>query len=368
MKKEKVSVENLAVVDFRIEDGIPPPIALWKATHIVPSAESCMRQVWYGNEKDFESFPKGQGEGLEFMRGKKAYAFLLKLVCGLESKRVGETHIRHQFYGSWGNFSAQNPSQTSAYKTLFAQINADVGIIDKWLLAGHLPARPQHAACALTGQGNNDNVLIIGGVGSNGREMSRIVSDIVRLSESRQPGRKSFITLTHPENSGLDATARCLDQLVAKNIVRSGVSVAPFDTLSRLVEQNDRVYVATRMGAYPDADQEVVAAWRGRVRKDNCLAHVKGQDGVSIAPWTTAGLDRYVSPEDIGKEIARRRAINERLHAAAVEFADNCAEIRSHGEVPSQVLREIRVLQPDSDERTPPPPQKPRNPDKFSLP
>lgn len=74
--------------------------------------DTCQRGIWVfhaeaqsfhrmvRNIKDFSEF--------EVFQGPQAYLFLLRVVCGLESKVIGETDIFGQFKEAWKRFSDQN--------------------------------------------------------------------------------------------------------------------------------------------------------------------------------------------------------------------------------------------------------------------
>lgn len=68
-------------------------------------------------------------EGWEFWQGQKAYAFLLRILAGLESRILGETEVFGQFKDTWESFLGLAPNTT--LQPVIQKIMSDVKRIRK---------------------------------------------------------------------------------------------------------------------------------------------------------------------------------------------------------------------------------------------
>ena len=328
-----ITIDELVVIDFHTTD-LTPEIQDWKEKAAVPFAASCARQIWYGTQDDFEDFPFPEDyEKVDFLQGPDAYADLLRVVSGFESKRVGETHIRSQFYDGWRCFNEEYPEIARDYQTMIGMIKQDVNFIRNHITSNFKQQRHEHAARDLSGQEKGDSILVIPTMG-RGTNIGTFTEGIIRLSENKQKHRDNFLSITHPEPEMLERLSEEVKKMRAGGQFRSNIEVLPFEDIAQHFEQFDRVYVDMPMDSNPEAEAEIIGAWKNRVRTDNTMTHMRGDPknrALSSAQWSEAGLDSFVSPEDIRHDMADRGRNNKQVLLNAESAFSMCAELRWSG-------------------------------------
>jgi hypothetical protein len=337
----KLNIDNLAVAEYPAAVArMNQRIHSWIHDKNVPYAEGCARQIIYGFKEDFETFP--EKDGVTMYHGGEAYARLMDLVCGLTSQRTCETHVRNQFFDRWKKFAEKDPCVAKEYQTLISQIKKDSSLIMEKVLFAFKAHSNVHAARDLSNQKTGDNILIIGDVNDKGN-MSGFTENLLKVCESKQKHarRGNFITVTHPDFNALAAIEKAVTGLEEKNVLRSGIGFAFFEDLPQLLETNDQVYVAMGMGENPEAEKYIIECWKNRLNKTGTLTCMKGRVedmGLSTDLWKNAGLDQYISPEEVRAETAWRGETNDKVLALAGQATGQCAQLRAKGMVPRQVL------------------------------
>jgi len=374
MSRNDVTVDDLCLVKFNTKHYSDELVA-WFEDAKIPFAESCDSQVWYGRKEDFDDFPYPEGQGNEVHKyeDEEAYKFMLELVSGSRSKKIGETHVKSQFYDGWRTYSEQNPDEAKDYQRFVSVLKKDVKHLQEDVAAGMKPTRSSTTARDLSGQKKGDSVLIIGSVGRGG-VIGGNTREMITVTENRQdPSKKiaergEYLTMTHPNPDKLAQLEHEVGRLKTQGIFRSSVQFVPFDQLSEQVETQDRVYVdiSMREGEEPldlgqafnrrkaystapedlTAESEIIAAWSSRVRQDNTLTHLRGNPATRMTSsqlWKDAENDMvgYISPEDIIEENTSRRDNNNDITQAVSLSIDELAYSRANGDTtPARILLE----------------------------
>lgn len=335
-----VTIRDLTVIDFaskhfHIANGAG--IKSWIDNATVPFAGSCGHQTLYGSRQDFSSFPYPEDKkAVKTLHNTDAYEFLLRMVSGFESRRLGETHIRHQFYEGWREFSRKQPEKSNDYQLIYGQIKSDADLLGRTVLDGFKQCRQHLCARDLSGQVKGDLVLVVPEI-TNAGEFSENSIGIMRATENKQGHLNHFLVITHPDPDVFFEIKKKYEQEVSEKHLCSRAYFLEFDKISSAVEKCDRVYIDVPMNKYPDADQQIVEAWNGRIRNDNTMVHMKGEPanrGLSSDLWKNAGLENYFSPETVREDMVSRKEANSNLIAVADSAFKYCAELRMKGQKP----------------------------------
>lgn len=334
---ESVQISDLVLVDFHSKH-LTPEIQEWKQKASVPFAESCARQIWYGRKEDFQDFPYPENPGgkIKTLHGAQAYSALLRLISGFESNRVGETHVKSQFFEGWRCFNDEFPEVAEGYQRLIGYLNEDVNFIRNDIAGGFKYQRHELSARDISEQKRGDQLLVIGSLGKGGN-LSMFTEGIIRVSENRQKNKDNFMTVTHPDPEVLKVLASRLEAMSNDGILRSEIAVRPFEEIGRLLETTDRVYVDIPMGSDQQNEAMIIQAWQDRVRRDNTMTHLRGDPlnrALSSPQWAEAGLDNYFGPEEIRADMAERGRTNRRILENVEAAADLCGNLRNEGQKP----------------------------------
>ncbi len=338
--KNDIAVSDLVVIDFK-SSVITPEIKAWMETAPVPFAESCSRQVWYGDESSFADFPCKDQQKVSVLTGAQAYASLLKVMSGLASARVGETHVRGQFADGWRTLVSNHPEESQRFQKIYGKLRNDVTFCKDHIFSRIQKIEPWHVARSLSGQKKGDSILILGSLSSMGN-LTENVEKLIRVSENLQKKRDGFITITHPDPQvlkKLETEYKCLTGLKR---IKTNITFAPFENIQELIDVSDRVYVDMPMGAYPSAEGALVESWRARRNCGSTLTHMKGSPsnrGLSVEPWLGSGLDNYIAPENIREEKIRLDRQNKALIRQSDQIFAMCANARLEDKTPSKELR-----------------------------
>ncbi len=341
-----VLVADLVVIDFHSKH-LTPEIQAWKENAAVPFAASCSRQIWYGTPEDFKDFPyPANKDAVKTLNGAEAYSALLRVISGFESNRLGETHVKSQFYEGWRCFNDEYPDKAESYQRLVGMLNEDVNFIRNDIASAFKYQRHEISARDLSGQAKGDKLLVIGSVGKGGI-VSAFTEGIIRVSENRQKNRDNFLTVTTPEPEALEILKEQLLQMKRAGKLSTNIEVADFSEIGRQMDESDRVYVDVPMGSAPEAEAQIVNAWRDRIRDDNTLTHMRGDShnrALSTPLWADAGLDHYFSPEDIRHDMAERGRNNRIVLENADRAFDMCGQLRLEGRKPKNCITQSADL------------------------
>lgn len=336
LKNKTVTMDNLAVVDF-YEDHSTPEIRKWKSrrlgNHIV-AAESCSRQILYGHGAYFDDFPETDPVGkAKILRGPEAYAFLLQYMLGLVNPDGLDAPAERRFFINWGNMNRRHSASAEHLAGIVQCLTSDSLKIKTNIMTGIKAERQWLIARDLSGQKKNDSVLIIGDVESVDDNTSKLTPLTLKIATTMNGSgvcKARDIAYTNPSSSVVSSIASGFNKLKIEGKLRTDFYGADFyGDLPLLMEMADRVYITMDMGQDPEADQFIIDCWNGRQRKDNVLVHMKvapGSRGISSGVWANAGLDNYISPEDIRNEGSARSASYKEITSAARQATHDAAQ------------------------------------------
>lgn len=339
MSKESLKIGELVVLDFRTE-YLTDAISGWRNRTHVPYAESCARQVWYGDARTFSSFPIKNPEqrAYAFYEGVKGYEFLMKLNLGLLSKKQGEVNIKGQFYEGFRRTKGELPLERGEYYDRFMEwMAADTRLVYNNILKDFKRLRAENSARDLSGMQRNEQVLILGKITSNGEVSSR--SDGMARVFSSNTGRKvSEIAVTHPDRNKLKSLFEHFSNLKKQDIISVNLTKVDFDDLPLAVDLYDRVFVDTLEEGDAETNRKLVSAWKGRQRRDNVMVHMDAPARMA-RQWTAMFRDdSYVSPRDIDGDMSARARKNREAVVKAERAIKVVAELRVQGTQPSRKL------------------------------
>ncbi len=323
--------ENLVVINFRSKN-LSEELSDWRDGNPVAIAESCSRQVWYGHKDIFTDF---SFEGVNVLEGSDAYAFLLKLLVGLDSDKKGETEIKGQFYSCWNAFKEQNPSTAKTLRPVLQHLKADSRAIQNGILSSYKLLEPMLIARDLSGYEEGSSVLLVGNVSRHGYLGGHTENLAKKINNNK--ARASKIYVTHPDPENADFIYNELLKLKnsnGKQIVTCPVEKIDFDDVSVAMEICEQTFVDIAMGEDIDSEKILISSWQSRENKGATLTHVRGDPTINARTnelWSSADLDNFISPEDIRDVMYTRRGHNNQLDEIAEEAFRFCAELRVAG-------------------------------------
>tara|TARA_R110002095_G_scaffold91656_1_gene80044 strand:- start:11642 stop:12778 length:1137 start_codon:yes stop_codon:yes gene_type:complete len=325
-------IKDLVVIDFQSDD-LPQQISKWKRDTLAPFAQNCRRNLYYGFEEDFDEFPHDKlDRDYTSLGGSHAYAHIMQFASGFERGQYN-SHNRHQFFDAWAT-SIKNYSETGEkYGKLLSFINSDTNFMHQHITSKYKARRLEISARDMSGMTKGDDVLIIGSLDRKS-DLSPLTSGMIRMAESKQKGRKGFISLTHPDPDVLEAMHEALKGHEDRGNIRSGVQIVDFDDFALAAEISDHVYVTMPMAEDHEADLAIIDTWKNRSNTENSLTHFQGvfmKQGSMSSLWEDAHLDNFVSPLDLRDDMKERATYNAEVIVKAEQAFWQCAELRSQG-------------------------------------
>lgn len=335
-----MNIRDLCVVDFRSK-LLTDDIKTWWQDAGIPYAESCARQVWWGTRQDFEGFPNNQTFEIPKKTGEDAYGFLVKLVLGLDSKVMGETVIKGQFREGFKKFQEDYPEKSKKYEPLVQAVQADSRLVMGQALSKMTTTRNELVARDLSGFKNGEEVLLVSSLNKQGNisDVTDRLAKILGTRNSRNEPKCPKILIISPDLITTKTIEDGLITLKKEHRQFSMPAIGKIEDIPELIEQFPRTFIDLPMGEYPEIDEYMIEAWKGRVNKDHTMVHVRGcpiKRGLSDEMWIGAKLDNYSSPEDIKKESQRRVDVNNVLKSEAIELINVCSKLRGKGVQPSK--------------------------------
>ncbi len=325
-------ISDLIVIDFQADD-LPARISEWKRSTIAPYAQNCRRNLYYGFSEDFKNFPYDElDRSYSDLGGIDAYAHIMKFASGFERGRYN-SHNRSQFFEAWAQSIKKHPETAEKYGTLLHYINSDTRFMHQHITSKYKPHRTEISARDLSGMSKGDDIFIIGSLGGNG-DLSHLTSGIIRVAESKQKGRKGFITLTHPDSDTLNIMQEAINGHEGRGNIRSGIQFAEFNDLALAFEVSDRAFITMPMAIDEEADISIIDAWKNRSNRNNTLTHMKGdvsRQGSMTNLWKHARLDNFINPYNIREDMADRSAFNAEVIVKAERAFWQCANLRYQG-------------------------------------
>ena len=325
----KQIIDQLAVVNFRSE-GMTSLQQAWRRRNSVLMAESCARQVWVGTQAEFQDFPSTSGEIIS--TGVEAYRFLLRLACGLESPKKGETNVKGEIFSRWDK-RKQRAVHTRGIDSIFQQLKADSRIISNFFLNDLQVAHYGMIARDLSGFRKDRKAIIVSDINANGGVASN-TDWLLRVLNNRAR-RASLVYVTNPCPAVTQKVLEKALYMQSKGLIDFPVTSVAFDSIPRSIEGVDHVYCDMAMGSHFEADMQMISAWKNRARRGNNFTHFRGcydPKGSSTSEWLEAELDNYTPPEALFEEAHRRKEKNLLLLDRAETGVDLIVEARQKDE------------------------------------
>ena len=352
-KIKQVTFDRLVVVNSWGEgddgdDSLAESAKLWRHDNEgnLFIASNCAHRLWIGSEDVFADFPEDGTKNLSLMKGREAYLFMLRMLSGIDSPQMCDTHVRSQLKDKWRAFKEMNREVSLQLETIYGYMMKDSGYVSDAILSEYKELKHEHAARDISGQVKGDKVLIVADLNRHGN-IAQYTERMMRLSENKQGRIDDFLTITHPDPDVLKKIESEVQALQSGKKVKSNITFMTFspENLAKAFEQNNRVYVDTAMDADMDADTAIIEAWKNRVRRDNTITHLRGNPyarGLSSDAWQEAELDNYFSPEDIRAEMVDRKKSNPAVILRAEAAIEVFADIRSEGRAPRKRMLAAR--------------------------
>lgn len=245
-------------------DANPPVIA--DAFEI----DSCLRRAWVVDASQGFTVP----EGVEVFDAAEAYAFLLRLVCGLESRIAGETDIFGQFKEAWQRFSDAGSELASGLSPWIQKLFEDGKEVRSLYLRSVGGASYGSLVRKLLGAEPSSGETLLIGAG--------------RLAQSVAPFLAGRLSVWNRTRSRAEALAR---ECQARGQTAS--ALAGGDDLARALSSASRAVICVPFDGAADA--ELVRRWRegGEARR---LVHLGGLRSQAVE-W--AQLEGYVGLDEL---------------------------------------------------------------------
>jgi glutamyl-tRNAGlu reductase-like protein len=255
----------------------------WRGTHLAAAAsaanegtaapfliDTCQRRVAVlsGTEHLDSARRQFPADGaLEHFEGAAAYAFLLRVCCGLESKLVAETEIFGQIKQAWRAFSDRGSPLAKQLSPWVQNLFQDAKAIRAQYLSSLGSVSYGSQVRRLLGEGAAAGPTLLIGAGQLAQSVAPWLAGSELWLWNRTPERAREL--------GVELAKRAPERPV--RVIEGG-----FDAELAAWRAARQVVVCVP----PDlaADQARVAAWRERSGGGGCIIHLgAGVDGV--APW-----------------------------------------------------------------------------------
>lgn len=340
--------EDLAVLNIPSIIGKSQEIN-WDGKQDLFVPESCSRQLVIGTPNSFDRLPEGLAElvkgtnsvfdsdkrvskSLAFATGEEAYTYLLRISCGLHSKkRPGESYFHGMIRKRWNEFSESHTELATSLRPAFQTLFKDIKFIRNKVLYELVASGRELEATRIAGVQLGQRVLLVAG--------KKGTTDLVARALGRP--RKSYageIVLTHPEYSHLDESFNELRVASQRGIIRSELSrKSPGRVLKEGLDKFDHVFVCAQMERSIEFDRALIRAWNLSSRSESRLVHLTGHSkykGLTGGLWSEQNLNGFVSPEDLRRRYKEVIDGNKAVLAAASRACRNCAASRAIGAKP----------------------------------
>jgi hypothetical protein len=348
-KSPKVDISNFTVVNF-MSSELTPEVEAWREGAKVCSAQSCARQTWFGDYNDMGSFPIGsiKSNKIDFLIGKEAYLFMLRLMLGLETKKnVAETNICGQMNRGWDVFKERMPEEAAKLRSIYDALTADSRLIRGRILDNeYIAPTLANAANRLAQKKGGEIVTIIAHGERNGGSLSQETIDLIKRFAAVKKNFASALYVMAADGTLKKMVEKEVRDMSAKGHLHVGVDVkdATLPNLSTAFNKSNLVFCAKPMApsdGKQDFDEDLILAWdqRAAAAPHGKFIHLKGvpQDkGASSKLWRDFGLTDYSSPENVANEQAHIRLNNERVLGIAVANTSHFARLRFEGTQPGK--------------------------------
>jgi hypothetical protein len=351
-KAKKLTIEDLAVVNFGSKE-LNSAIEQWRETATVCAAQSCARQTWFGDVETLQSFPITNSSELDYLVGKEAYLFLLRLMLGLETKgNICETNIAGQMNEGWRLFCEQLPEEAEKLKSIYDGLKADSRLIrEKFLNQYKIPSKA-NAAISLVEKKNAETITIIAHGERNGGSLSQDVIDLInRFGAVKKNFSSEIIILADKaiQNILLGHVNRLRREKKLNPEVNISLLTDNTFNITEAFNKSSLVFCTRPMSPNEiesPSEIDMILAWDDKMLDDKKpgiegarLVHLRGVPllrGESSKLWRDFGLNGYSSPEQVANQNERLRVDNEKVIGLATHNASLFARIRYEGRQPGK--------------------------------
>ena len=321
--------DNLCVVN--VSWAKPAEIQRWN-DHNVIAVTTCARKTWIGQTTDFEDFPFAaipEGRG-QYLVGPEAYEFLLRLKCGLESPKLGETSIDGQFLGDAAEFGQRCPDKFAKMSRLMEMLTIDTRHIRANFIEHLDKACVETSSKILSGFKKGDRIIIIGKTGRNDAVSQITLNLALTMKNASEICYTAFSPETIPALMAAfkSASIRTRIPMVTPAIATD------FADVPALIKKGSHVFIDNPMGENTWQESKLMGDWRSSAQAGFSMIHLRGSPslmGGSTKAWKNAELPQYFAPEDVRERKIQIDSDNRTLLARADADIAKIAAARSEG-------------------------------------
>ncbi len=274
--------------------------------------ETCLRELWVVSTDSSPAAARlAQANGFERHHGSRAYEFLLRIGCGLDSEIRGESDVFGQLRDAWREFESRHPAHARELSPVLQRVFEDV----KEIRSRHLRALGATTYGGLTrkllGAHAKAPTLLIG-AGRMAQAVLPYLTSETLLVWNRTEARIAELLATPAP---------------ARGVERQGVRVLGNDAARELDGWEEATNVVVCIPADADRDAARVAAWRSRERNGR-LIHL-GLLSAATTPWNqVAGI---ATLQDLFALQVEHGALREAQLTRAAAACHEKASLRSLG-------------------------------------
>ncbi len=271
--------------------------------------QTCLRELWIIHDSAAGARPAVRDD-MERYQGSRAYEFLLRIGCGLDSEIKGESDIFGQLRDAWRDFEKQQHAPVGDLGPLMQRIFEDV----KEIRSSHLRALSTTTYGGLTRRLLGDDArapTLLIGAGHMARAVLPYLAGEPLYVWNRSEARLAQL---------LSATGRATD--------KAKIRVLASDAAAELDAWRQATNVIVCIPADAQADDARIAAWRSRDRTHGRIIHL-GLLGAPESPWNQ--VPRVATLTDLFGLQATHTAQREAQLARAALACREKANLRSLG-------------------------------------
>jgi hypothetical protein len=349
-KAKKLTIEDLAVVNFGSKE-LNSAIEQWRETATVCAAQSCARQTWFGTVDELKDFPlkNKMSDKLDYLVGKEAYLFLLRLMLGLETKEnIAETNITGQINEGWRVFSEKMPEESAKLRHIFDGLKADSRLIRDRNLGEYTAPTLANAAIKLVEKKSNDIVTIIAHGERNGGSLSTETEDLIKRFGTVKKNFASEIIILGSDSGIRNMALKFVNGLRSNGYLQPDVTITiktgSISNIQDSFNKSSLVFCAKPMvpnSEESEFEDNMVLGWDNRISESPIgkFVHLNGVPqlrGKSSKLWEDFGLQGYISPENVANQRDFIYANNDKVVGLAKHNASRFARIRYEGRQPGK--------------------------------
>ncbi len=277
--------------------------------------ETCLRELWVvSTDSSAAAARLAQASGFERHHGSRAYEFLLRVGCGLDSEIRGESDVFGQLRDAWREFAVRHPAHAHELGPVLQRVFEDV----KEIRSRHL------RALGATTYGGLTRKLLAGHA-----KAPTLLIGAGRMAQAVLPylAAETLCVWNRTESRIAELLATVAPSRDRKGVDRHGVRVLSSHPTSEIEAWQQASNVILCVPADPERDAGRVAAWHGRQREGR-LIHL-GLLSAATTPWNeVVGL---ATLQDLFALQAEHTALRDAHLARAAAACHEKAKLRSLG-------------------------------------